>query len=60
MSADGGSVVATAVVTPGQRLAHTDEYRAGPGTYIRGSRLYATLVGVRQVTASSGDEVSRA
>lgn len=51
-SVDSGRIVA-----PGQRLGHADEYRAGPGTYVRGGRLYATLVGEKQVVPAEGDEV---
>ncbi|CAG8510600.1 3435_t:CDS:2 [Paraglomus occultum] len=37
------------IVTPGQRLGHAQDYAAGPGTYVRGDFLYASVVGVKRV-----------
>jgi exosome complex component CSL4 len=36
-------------VTPGQRLGHEDEFASGPGTYVRGQHVFASLVGYRQL-----------
>lgn len=43
-------------VVPGQRIGDADLYRAGAGTYERGGRLYATLVGVARVRDEAGTE----
>eukprot|EP00123_Amoebidium_parasiticum_P012079 comp21098_c0_seq1/m.28486 comp21098_c0_seq1/g.28486 ORF comp21098_c0_seq1/g.28486 comp21098_c0_seq1/m.28486 type:complete len:198 (-) comp21098_c0_seq1:454-1047(-) len=33
------------VVIPGQRLGHLEDFRSGPGTYVRGSSIHASTVG---------------
>ncbi|KAI8067532.1 hypothetical protein BC940DRAFT_326367 [Gongronella butleri] len=40
-------------VTPGQRLGYAQDYVAGPGTYERDGLLYASVVGLRQITEQS-------
>jgi exosome complex RNA-binding protein Csl4 len=37
-------------VVPGDRVGLTHEYRSGPGTFVRGSHVLASLVGTRVVT----------
>ncbi|CAM9214859.1 unnamed protein product [Ectocarpus fasciculatus] len=43
----------TEVVCPGKRLGRVSEFRAGPGTYVRGTYIYASVVGpkLEQVAA---------
>lgn len=36
------------IVTPGRRLGLTQEYEAGPGTYVRGGMVYSSLLGVQR------------
>ncbi|KAG0226177.1 Exosome complex component CSL4 [Actinomortierella wolfii] len=43
-------------VVPGQRLGHVQEYIPGPGTYSHQDFLYASVVGIKQVTTTDGDE----
>ncbi|CAJ0647757.1 3750_t:CDS:2 [Entrophospora sp. SA101] len=43
-------------VTPGQRLGFTQNFKAGPGTYIRGSHIYASVVGVRKDFVKKDEE----
>jgi exosome complex RNA-binding protein Csl4 len=43
------------VVAPGDRLGVTHDYRAGEGTYVRGSHIYASVVGVQVVRGGDGD-----
>lgn len=38
----------TEVVCPGKRLGRTSEFRAGPGTYVRGTYIYASVVGPKE------------
>ncbi|KAJ3300577.1 hypothetical protein HK104_009912 [Borealophlyctis nickersoniae] len=38
----------TQLVTPGQRLAHADEYQASAGTYRKDDHIYASVVGERR------------
>ncbi|KAG0220910.1 hypothetical protein B0O80DRAFT_412260 [Mortierella sp. GBAus27b] len=46
--------VADAVV-PGQRLGHVQEYLSGAGTYIHQDFLYASVVGLKQISTDSGE-----
>jgi exosome complex RNA-binding protein Csl4 len=46
--------VADAVV-PGQRLGHVQEYIPGAGTYAHQDFLYASVVGIKQITTDSGE-----
>ncbi|KAI7823281.1 hypothetical protein BC939DRAFT_451594 [Gamsiella multidivaricata] len=48
--------VADAVV-PGQRLGHVQEYAAGAGTYSHQDFLYASVVGLKQITRTSDHEL---
>lgn len=40
---------AGAVVVPGQRVGHAEDYAAGEGTYVRGSHIYASVLGRRRL-----------
>ncbi|KAF9558809.1 Exosome complex component CSL4 [Mortierella alpina] len=48
--------VADAVV-PGQRLGHVQEYIAGAGTYALQDFLYASVVGLKQISRTSDNEL---
>ncbi|KAF8986734.1 Exosome complex component CSL4 [Haplosporangium bisporale] len=48
--------VADAVV-PGQRLGHVQEYASGSGTYLHQDFLYASVVGLKQISQSSSNEL---
>jgi len=48
--------VADAVV-PGQRLGHVQEYIAGAGTYALQDFLYASVVGLKEISRTSDNEV---
>jgi exosome complex RNA-binding protein Csl4 len=41
------------VVCPGQRIGNAGEYESGAGTYVRGGRIYSTLVGIKTVRAAA-------
>ena len=45
------------IVTPGQRLGHAQDYTGGPGTYVRGDFLYASVVGVKRVWVKTDKKV---
>ncbi|KAI9017648.1 hypothetical protein BC832DRAFT_545308 [Gaertneriomyces semiglobifer] len=45
----------TQVVTPGQRLAHSGDYRASDGTYQKDDFIYASVVGRSQILPSTID-----
>ena len=38
----------TEIVCPGKRLGRVNEYRAGPGTYVRGAYIYASVLGPKE------------
>ncbi len=40
---------AGAVVVPGQRVGHAEDNAAGEGTYVRGSHIYASVLGRRRL-----------
>ncbi|RIA91202.1 hypothetical protein C1645_724344 [Glomus cerebriforme] len=44
------------IVTPGQRLGFAQDYVSGPGTYVRGNLLYASVVGMKRVTKQTTGE----
>ncbi|KAF9436657.1 Exosome complex component CSL4 [Entomortierella beljakovae] len=46
--------VADAVV-PGQRLGHVQEFIAGAGTYSRQDFIYASVVGIKQITLEDNE-----
>lgn len=48
----------TEIVCPGKRLGRAGDFRAGPGTYVRGAYIYASVVGpkVEQADAEGGVE----
>ena len=46
------------VVCPGQRLGEAGPLRAGDGTYVLRGKIYASIVGIKQVS-SPDPEVSR-
>ncbi|KAJ1729365.1 hypothetical protein LPJ72_005014 [Coemansia sp. Benny D160-2] len=48
MSLSADSAAAAHVVTPGRRLGLTQEYEAGPGTYVRNGMIYASILGERK------------
>lgn len=50
--------VADAVV-PGQRLGHVQEYAPGSGTYLHQDFLYASVVGLKQISVSGSNEVNQ-
>ncbi len=43
------SEAAGAVVVPGQRVGHAEDNAAGEGTYVRGSHIYASVLGRRRL-----------
>ncbi|CAB4396892.1 hypothetical protein RhiirA5_281770 [Rhizophagus irregularis] len=43
------------IVTPGQRLGFAQDYVAGPGTYVRGNLLYASVVGMKRVSKQTAE-----
>lgn len=43
------------IVTPGQRLGFAQDYAAGPGTYVRGNLLYASVVGMKRVSKQTAE-----
>jgi len=47
------------IVTPGQRLGFAQDYVAGPGTYARGNLLYASVVGIKQVSIQTAGELPK-
>lgn len=47
------AAAAAAVVIPGDELGAADAYDAGPGTYVRDGRVYASRLGLRTETASA-------
>lgn len=44
------------IVCPGKRLGRVSEFRAGPGTYVRGTYIYASVVGPKTVEQAAADE----
>lgn len=44
----------TEIVCPGKRLGRVSDFRAGPGTYVRGAYIYASVVGPK--TEQAGGE----
>ncbi|CAN0518253.1 unnamed protein product, partial [Ectocarpus sp. 12 AP-2014] len=46
----------TEVVCPGKRLGRASEYRAGPGTYVRGTYIYASVVGPKLEQAAADED----
>jgi len=46
----------TEVVCPGKRLGRVSEFRAGPGTYVRGSYIYASVVGPKMEQAAADED----
>lgn len=38
------------IVVPGQRLGTVESMSCGPGTYIHKQHIYASVVGVKQLT----------
>ncbi len=46
----------TEIVCPGKRLGRISEFRAGPGTYVRGSYIYASVVGPKTEQAAGDDD----
>jgi exosome complex component CSL4 len=37
------------IVVPGQRVGHAEDYASGEGTYVRGSHIYASVLGLRRL-----------
>jgi exosome complex RNA-binding protein Rrp4 len=48
--------MATNLVTPGQRLGRSHQYRAGEGTYVRNDIIHSSIVGTRTIIASVDDD----
>lgn len=46
----------TEVVCPGKRLGRASEFRAGPGTYVRGTYIYASVVGPKVEQAAADED----
>eukprot|EP00879_Flechtneria_rotunda_P013522 GHRR01014119.1.p2 GENE.GHRR01014119.1~~GHRR01014119.1.p2 ORF type:complete len:140 (+),score=37.65 GHRR01014119.1:305-724(+) len=44
-------------VCVGDRLASSDQYTPGPGTYTRGGFIYASIVGSQQITGEGTKQV---
>lgn len=44
------------VVCPGKRLGRASEFRAGPGTYERGTYIYASVVGPKVEQAAADED----
>lgn len=44
------------IVCPGKRLGRVGEFRAGPGTYVRGSYIYASVVGPKVEQAGADED----
>ncbi|CAO3627420.1 unnamed protein product [Cunninghamella blakesleeana] len=44
-------------VTPGQRLGYAQDYIIGPGTYERDGLIYSSVVGIRHITNSDGNQL---
>ncbi|KAG5462552.1 MAG: hypothetical protein BJ554DRAFT_4655 [Olpidium bornovanus] len=47
------------VVVPGQRLGYLDDYSPGPGTYVRGDLILASVVGFRRVAEATVAETGK-
>ncbi|KAG9292998.1 hypothetical protein G9A89_016360 [Geosiphon pyriformis] len=45
------------LVTPGQRIGIAQDFISGPGTYVRGNYIYASLVGQKLIEASSNGKL---
>lgn len=44
-------------VCPGNRLGRVNDFRAGPGTYVRGTYIFASVVGPKlEQAAEDGDK----
>lgn len=45
------------IVCPGNRLGRVNDFRAGPGTYVRGTYIFASVVGPKlEQPAEDGDK----
>lgn len=44
------------IVCPGKRLGRVGEFRAGPGTYVRGSYIFASVVGPKVEQAGANED----
>lgn len=44
------------IVCPGKRLGRVGEFRAGPGTYVRGSHIFASVVGPKVEQAGADED----
>lgn len=44
------------IVCPGKRLGRVGEFRAGPGTYVRGSYIFASVVGPKVEQAGADED----
>lgn len=48
------------VVCPGKRLGRVSDFRSGPGTYVRGAYIFASVVGPKEEQpAAEGDGESK-
>ena len=47
------------IVCPGEPLRFAEEFRAGPGTYVRGQHVVAAVVGTARVVAAAEDADDR-
>mmetsp|Transcript_43875 Transcript_43875/g.85826 ORF Transcript_43875/g.85826 Transcript_43875/m.85826 type:complete len:193 (+) Transcript_43875:44-622(+) len=43
------------IVVPGERLCGVTEYGSGPGTYVLGDAVFASVVGLKRFTTENGD-----
>lgn len=50
------AAIMTEIVCPGKRLGRVSEFRAGPGTYVRGSYIYASVVGPKMEQAAADED----
>ena len=49
------SAATAGIVCPGEPLRFAEEFRAGPGTYVRGQHVVAAVVGTARVVAAAED-----
>lgn len=40
-------------IVPGQRIGHVSDFRAGEGTYVRRTHIFASVVGFKQIDDSN-------
>lgn len=48
-------IIMADIVCPGNLLGRINDFRAGPGTYVRGTNIYASVVGPKQEHAAEDD-----